>query len=189
MAILEDAIEQMKSEKTRKLLQHSLQKYILKWISFNFSDEKQRKDLNKNSNGNKFLKFLMATLLNSPFLEDENFEDRTVPLRQYLNFGNIIQASYSFITKNHKVREKKMNCYCCICHSSFSPEDIEFVFLKNFVTQVKKQKIKKNIAKMKDFLNCINKDSLTLFKKNSDELKEFSNEIQNASKNLFLGKY
>ena len=102
------------------------------------------------SNSNKFLKFVIQTLFNCPFLEDENFEERTVPLRQYLQFGNIIQASFNFITKNHKARVKKVNCLCCVCLSSFSPEDIEFVFLKNFVQQIKKQKIKKNIVKIRE---------------------------------------
>ena len=139
MVVLEDAIEQIKTIQTKQLLKHSIKTYILKWISFRFSDEKQRKDLFsvQDQNINKFLKFAIQTLFNCSFLEDENFEEKTVPLRQYLHFGNIIQASFNFITKNHKAREKKVNCMCCVCFSSFSPEDIEFVFLKNFVTHTK----------------------------------------------------
>ena len=186
MAVLEEAIEQTKSENTKKLLQHSVKNYILKWISFNFSYEKQSSPVPSvhDQNSNMFLKFFIRTLFNCPFQEYEKFEEKTVPLRQYLQFGNIIQASYNFITKNHIAREKKVNCMCCVCLSSFSPEDIEFVFLKNFVTQVKKQKIKKNIVKIKNFLLCINKDSLTLFKGNSSELEELSQEIRNASDSL-----
>ena len=190
MSGLEDAIEQIKTKETKELLKDSLKAYILKWISFSFADEKQRNDLISvhEQNSNKFIKFFIGTLLNCPFLEDENFEEKTVPLRQYLHFGNIIQASFNFITKNHKAREKKVNCMCCVCLSSFSPEDIEFVFLKNFVTQVKKQKIEKNIVKIRNFLDCINKDSLNFFKENSSELEELALEIQNASAILLSGK-
>ena len=190
MAVLEDAIEQIKSMRTKQLLRDSLRTYILKWISFTLSDEKQRNDLSSvpGQNSNKFFKFFIGTLFNCPFLEDESIQERTVPLRQYLQFGNIIQASFNFITKNHKAREKKVNCLCCVCLSSFSPEDIEFVFLKNFVTQIKKQKRKENVVKIRNFLNCINKDSLIFFKRNSSELEELSLEIQNASAILFLGK-
>ena len=190
MAILEDAIKQIESIKTKQLLKHSLKTYILKWISFSFLEEEQKTDHISvhDDDTNKFIKFFIGTLSNCPFLEDENFEGKTVPLRQYLHFGNIIQAAFNFITKNHKAREKKVNCMCCVCLSSFSPEDIEFVFLKNFVTQVKKQKIKKNIVKIRNFLDCINKDSLAFFKENSPELEELAQEIQNASDILLLGK-
>ena len=190
LAVLEDAVEQIKAKKTKQLLKHSMKTYILKWISFSFSDENQRNDLaSVHDHGcNKFFKFMIGTLINCPFLEDENFEEKTVPLRQYLQFGNIIQASFNFITKNHKARVKKVNCLCCVCLSSFSPEDIEFVFLKNFITQVKTQKIEKNIVKIRNFLDCINKDSLNFFKLNSAELEDFALEIQNASDILLSGK-
>ena len=105
---------------------NSLKIYILKWISFSFLEEEQKTDHISvhDDDTNKFIKFFIGTLSNCPFLEDENFEGKTVPLRQYLHFGNIIQASFNFITKNHKAREKKVNCMCCVCLSSFSPEDI-----------------------------------------------------------------
>ena len=190
IAVLEDAVKQIKSMKMKQLLKHSLQTYILKWISFSFFDEQKKQGPSPvhDQGSNKFIKFFLGILSNSPFLENDKFEEKTVPLRQYLHFGNIIIAAYNFITKNHKARVKKVNCMCCVCLSSFSPEDIEFVFLKNFVTQVKKQKIKTNIVKIRNFLHCINKDSLSLFKGNSSELEELAAEVQNASDILLLGK-
>ena len=127
--------------------------------------------------------------MNSPFKEDENFADKSIPLRQYLRFGNILQAAFNYTTKNHKIRTKKYDCKCCICRSSFSPEDVEFIFVKNFVLNIRDQDKRENIKKIRNFLNSINKDSLAFFKRNSSELEQFASKINEKSDFLCLGKY
>ena len=189
IVLLKEALKIINSKEIIRTIKKALKSYILKWISFNFMTNKQRSDMKPlfTDNGNTFIMFFIGTLHNSPFIEDAEFTGKTIPVRQYLKFGNIIQASFNFITKNHKVREKKRNCACCICLSSFSPEDIEFVFVKNFVTKMRNNVKKENIKSIKNFLHSINKDSLVFFKRNSSEIDEFLTDIQRSSDLLFPG--
>ena len=135
LAVLGEAVTFLEtSDEFNQLVKSSLKIYISKWISFSFPDKKRINQINSDATNcsNKFLKFFIQTLLNSPFNEDQNLSDRSIPLRQFLHFGNILQAAFSFITKNHKIRVKKVNCNCCICTSGFSQEDVEFIFFEKF---------------------------------------------------------
>ena len=141
MTVLKDALLLLDSKEIRKVLKDLLKIYITKWISFSFNNETNWINIKSRLNfcNNTFIKLFVQTISNSPLIEDEEFQGKKIPIRQYLHFGNIIQASFDFIVKNHKAREKKSNCKCCICSSSFSPEDIEFVFIKNFVRNARNQ--------------------------------------------------
>ena len=192
IAILDEAVNIIESsDEIRHLIERSLKIYILKWISFSFADDQRIIEFNLEvtSCNNKFIKFMMDTLLNSPFIEDQNFIGKSISLRQYLHFGNILQAAFNYITKNHKIREAKTNCQCCICSSNFSPEDVEFIFAKNFVKNMRKNERRGNVNKICNFLNNINKNSLILFKRNSFELDQFITEIHDKCDLLRLGKY
>jgi len=155
--------------------------YVFKWICFTFSDEKLIKELeiNYEKHQNKFIKTFIAVLINSPFKESEKLEGHFLSVQKYLQYGSILQAAFNYITKNHKVRSKNVNCKCCTCRSNFSPEDIELTFLENVCTRQNNLK-EKNAKKMQNFINSIEKNSLLLFKKNSRRLEEFCKKIDNV---------
>ena len=160
MAVLGEAISFIESSgDVSHFIKSSLKVYILKWISFSFTDNRTIDEIHSKVPyySNKFIKFFIDSLLNSPFIEDKHFVGKALSFRQYLHFGNILQAAFNFTSKNHKIREKKVNCKCCICTSNFSSEDIEFIFVKNIVKNIKSQGRKENIIKLSNFLKSIDK--------------------------------
>ena len=189
IAVLTEAVNLIETSEEKRHLKSSLKIYILKWISLSFTDHEKFNEIKLATQlySNKFIKVFTDTLLNSPLIEDSSFSGKSISLRQYLHFGNILQAAFSYITKNHKIRQNKVNCNCCICTSNISPEDVEFIFVKNFVMNTKRQDCKKSIKKLKNFLSSLNKDALVFYKKNSPELEVLATEIQNKSNKLCLG--
>ena len=143
----------IKSEKED--MKKILRSYILKWISFDFSEEKSIRETEKiyEKNNNKFIKTFIAVLVNSPFKETDLLEGRPIPLEKYLQYGSILQGAFNYISKNHRVRMKGTHCKCCICSGGFSSEDMKFIFMKNVCNNKVVTTKKENHEKIRKLIN------------------------------------
>ena len=128
---------------------------------------------------NQFIQTFIAVLVNSPFKETRRIDCHCIPLRKYLQYGCILHAAFKYITRKHKVKKNKAYCKCCICVSSFSPEDLELIFLENICKNVKFMEKKENFHKVENLIRSIDKNSLILFKKNSCKFEEISEKVRN----------
>ena len=105
--------------------------------------------------------------MNTPFKETDKLKGQSVKVSSYLKYGCILKAAFNYINKNHKVRAKNNNCMCCVCTSSFSPEDLELIFLENVCSNPKVFRRKENFHKIKNLLSCIDRNALMFYKKKS----------------------
>jgi len=171
---LKEALDVLESTKPAPILK-CVRIYAKNWISFALSSAQTIEEIEREYDTfeNKFLRCLMAVLVNTPFKETDKLEGRPIPIRSYLRYGSIIKSAFNYIGKTHKVRTKKSNCKCCVCTSSFSPENLELIFLENVCSNQQICRRKENFQKVKNLLNCINLNS-------SSKLKEIFEKIDSC---------
>ena len=178
IATLKEAFDILGSTKP-VAIENCVRNYAQKWISFSFSSEQRIEEIEREycHVENKFLRFFMAIINNSPFKETDKLEGRPIPLRNYLQYGSILKSAFDYIGKTHKVRTKKSNCKCCVCTSSFSPENLELIFLENISGICQR---KENFRKVKNLLNSMNLSALVNY--NSSKLNEILEKIETKEK-------
>ena len=182
----QESIETLKD--AQKILDHSktgaimrcLRNYVLKWISFSFSEEKKFEELESyfETVQNEFLQYFLAVLVNTPFKETDKLRGKSVPVSSYLKYGSILKATFNYISKNHRVRAGNNNCKCCVCTSSFSPEDLELVFLGNVCSNPNILEKTENLHKIKNLLSCIDGNAMMFYKNNSGTLMNIYKKLE-----------
>ena len=182
----EKNIETLKE--AQKILEHlktgtitkCVRNYALKWISFSFSEEKKFEELESEfaTVQNEFLQYFLAVLVNTPFKETDKLRGQSVPVSNYLKYGCILKAAFNYIIKNHRVRARSKNCKCCVCTSTFSPEDLELIFLENVCSNPNILKRNENLHKIENLLSCIDRNDLMFYKKNSGKLMNIFKKIE-----------
>ena len=149
----------------KEIVENCMRNYVINWISFHFVEEEKISELEIQHGElqNKFVRFLTSVFVNTPLIQTDKLHGKSIPIRQYLQYGSIYRAAVNF-TRTKK-RDRSANV------------DVQLGFLQNFCKNIKIVKKKKNLQKIRNLFSSIDTNSFGTFKK----------ENLNKVRNLLVG--
>ena len=171
LAIME-GVERCLTGTSKEIVEHCMRHYVYNWISFQFMEEEKilELEIQHESLQNNFVKFMTGVLVNSPLSQTDKLHGKSIPIRQYLQYGSIYKAAgllgYSGT-------------------NSASHVDVQLGFLQNFCKNVKIVKKKENLHKIRNLFRSIDTNSFGTFKK--ENLNRVRNLLVGIETNSLVG--
>ena len=159
LAIMED-VERCLTGSSKEIVERCMRNYVNNWISFQFMEEEKilELEIQHESLQNNFVKFLTGVLVNSPLSQTDKLQGKSIPIRQYLQYGSIYKAAANFPGRSAGLLRYSGT-------NSASHVDVQLGFLENFCKNIKIVKKKENLQKIRNLFRSIDTNSFGTFKK------------------------